>query len=61
MTRESPSGGEPVGVRVRDPRHQTELAIDVSHHLLERTKEVARTIDERVQKALESDAGPQTR
>jgi hypothetical protein len=35
--------------------------MDVSHHLLERAKEVARTIDERVQKALEFDAGPQAR
>jgi hypothetical protein len=57
MTRETPSSGQPGGSDVRDPRHQTELAIDVSQHLLELAKEVARTIGERVQKALESDGG----
>jgi hypothetical protein len=61
MTRETPSSGQPGGSDVRDPRHQTELAIDVSQHLLELAKEVARTIGERVQKVLESDSGLQPR
>jgi hypothetical protein len=57
MARETSGGGNTGGSEVRDPRHQTELAIEVSQHLLELAKEVARSIGERVQKALESGGG----